>query len=72
MLRFTRIDYKEDGQIIKGELSSFLLTTLKEFEQVKRRVYNNFGPLIKRLRGGKPSVVEPKAHGRTVLDVIST
>lgn len=73
MLRFLYPDFKKKtAESLVEELSSFSLTILKESEQVKRRVYSNFGPLIRRLKGGKPSVVAPKAPIQTVLGVFST
>jgi len=69
MVRFLYPEFrrKTAESLVEG-LSSFSLTILKKEGTVKRRIFSNFGPIIRRLRGGKPPVTAPKAPGQAVLD----
>ena len=69
MLRFLYPEFRtKTAESVVEELSSFSLTILKEDSEVKRRVFSNFGPIIRRLRGGKPPVPTLKAPGQAALD----
>ena len=69
MLRFLYPEFRtKTAESSVEELSSFSLTILKEDSEVKRRVFSNFGPIIRRLRGRKPPVPTPKAPGQAALD----
>ena len=73
MVRFLYPEFKrKTAESLVEELSSFSLTILKEKGEAKRRIFSNFGPIIKRLRGRNTPVAAPKAPGQAVLEAFPT
>jgi len=69
MMRFLYPEFRsKTAESISEELSSFSLTILTDDGVQKRRVFSNFGRMIRRLWYGKTSVPVPKAHGQTSID----
>lgn len=70
MLRFLYPEFrKKTAESISEELGSFSLTVLTENGAQKKRIFSNFGCIIRRLRIGNVSVPVPKAPGQTSIDV---
>ena len=57
------------AETMVSELSSFSLTVHTRRNGRKRRIFSNFGRVIRALYGRKPPAEVPKAPGQTVLDV---
>jgi len=69
MMRFLYPEFRsKTAESISEELSSFSLTILTDDGVQKRRVFSNFGRMIRRLWYGKTSVSVPKAPGQTSID----
>jgi len=69
MIRFLYPEFRsKTAESISEELSSFSLTVLVVDGEQKRRIFSNFGHIIRRLWYGKGSVPVPKAHGQTTID----
>jgi len=62
MVRFLYPKFRsKTAESISEELSSFSLTVLVADGELKKRVFSNFGRIIRRLWYGKGSVLAPKA-----------
>jgi transposase len=69
MVRFLYPEFRgKTAESISEELSAFSLTVLVANREQKRRVFSNFGHIIRRLWYGKGSVPVPKAPGQTMID----
>ena len=68
MIRFLYPEFRQKtAESLVVELTSFSLTKIVRMDRFVKRVFSNFGPLIKCLRGQKRSVPVPKAPGQTSL-----
>jgi transposase len=71
MIRFLYPEFRgRTAESMCEELSSFSLTVLVQNGMERRRVFSNFGRIIRRLWGQKESVPVPKAPGQTLIDDI--
>ena len=69
MVRFLYPEFRsKTAESISEELSSFSLTVLVADGEQKRRVFSNFGRIIRCLWYGKASIPVPKASGQTTID----
>ena len=69
MIRFLYPQFRsKTAESISEELSSFTLTVFTKKNGEERRVWSNFGPILRAIFGRERSVPVPKAHGQTVLD----
>ena len=70
MIRFLYPEFKGlTAESISEELSSFSLTVLVGNGEERRRVFSNFGRIIRRLKHENVPVSMPKAPGQTSIDV---
>jgi transposase len=73
MIRFLYPEFRHmTAESISEELSSFSLTVLVQNGTEKRRIFSNFGRMIRRLRHENGSVPVPKAPGQTAIDGFGT
>ena len=73
MIRFLYPQFRsKTAESISEELSSFTLTVFTKKNGEERRVWSNFGPILRAIFGLKRSVPVPKAHGQTILDGFRT
>ena len=56
------------AESISEELSSFTLTVFTRRNGEERRVWSNFGPILRAIFGRERAVPVPKAPGQTLLD----
>ena len=69
MIRFPYPEFRsKTAESVSEELSSSSLTVLVGDGKQKKRVFSNFGCIIRRLWYGKMSVPVPKAPGQTSID----
>lgn len=69
MIRFPYPEFRsETAESVSEKLSSPSLTVLVGDGKQKKRVFSNFGCIIRRLWYGKTSVPVPKAPGQTSID----
>jgi transposase len=73
MVRFLYPEFRHmTAESISEETSSFSLTVMMQNDTEKRRVFSNFGHIIRRLRYGNGSVPVPKTPGQTAIDGFGT
>jgi transposase len=69
LVRFLYPEYRtKTAGSLSEELSSFALTVIKEKDGTKRRIWSNFTPLIRLLRGKERHVPVQKAPGQASLE----
>lgn len=72
MVRFLYPQYRNvTAESLCEELGSFSLTVLVRKGEPKRRIFSNFGPLIRMIRGEKRPERVPKAPGQATIDRFS-
>lgn len=59
------------AETMVSELTSFSLTVHRRRNGLKRRIFSNFGTVIRVLHGWKPPVPVPKAPGQASMDAFS-
>lgn len=73
MIRFLYPQFRsKTAESISEELSSFTLTVFTKKNREERRIWSNFGPILRAIFGQERSVPVPKAHGQTVFDGFRT
>ncbi len=69
MIRFLYPRFRsKTAESISEELSSFTLTVFTRRNGEERRVWSNFGPILRAIFGLERAVPVPKAPGQTLLD----
>jgi transposase len=69
MIRFLYPRFRsKTAESISEELSSFTLTVFTKRNGEERRVWSNFGPILRAIFGRERAVPVPKAPGQTLLD----
>ena len=69
MIRFLYPQFRsKTAESISEELSSFTLTVFTKRDGEKRRVWSNYGPILRAILGRERPVPVPKAPGQTVLE----
>ena len=69
MIRFLYPRFRsKTAESISEELSSFTLTVFTRRNGEERRVWSNFGPILRAIFGRERAVPVPKAPGQALLD----